>query len=100
MLSQKRFDATLRPRWQGVWLSTLACGLMIARAARPAPAQASQRPPQLDNARYPEDYSSLRDPANRTGAWLEDYKLIPRQDGAFRGRRGAASVVNGEIVRW
>lgn len=34
-------------------------------------------PPEFDDARYGEDYSFLRDPANWTGAWWERYKFIP-----------------------
>ncbi|WP_165820310.1 alginate export family protein [Microvirga sp. KLBC 81] len=33
--------------------------------------------PPLTNLRYTEDYSYLRDPANRTGAWWEPFKYIP-----------------------
>jgi Alginate export len=55
----------------------LAGVLMAAGAPEPAVAQGKQEPPPFDNARYPEDYSHLRDPANRTGAWWEAYKAIP-----------------------
>lgn len=33
--------------------------------------------PKLTNQRYNEDYSYLRDPANRTGTWWEKFKYIP-----------------------
>ncbi len=34
-------------------------------------------PPAFGNARSGEDYSYLRDPANRTGAWWEPLKFVP-----------------------
>jgi hypothetical protein len=34
-------------------------------------------PPKTTLLRYDEDYSYLRDPAKRTGAWWEPYKYIP-----------------------
>ena len=34
-------------------------------------------PPKLTNLRYTEDYSYLRDPSKRTGAWWEPFKYIP-----------------------
>jgi hypothetical protein len=33
--------------------------------------------PELTNSRFDEDYSYLRDPANRTGAWWEPFKYMP-----------------------
>lgn len=41
-----------------------------------AQAQAQVKAPEFDNARYAEDYSYLRDPRNRTGAWWEPFKFI------------------------
>lgn len=50
-------------------------------AAEPNDAQAARETtettPGLTNLRYPEDYSYLRNPANRTGAWWERFKYIP-----------------------
>nr|WP_206079032.1 alginate export family protein [Mesorhizobium camelthorni] len=37
----------------------------------------SASPPSLTNLRYTEDYSYLRDPSKRTGAWWEPLKYIP-----------------------
>jgi Alginate export len=34
-------------------------------------------PPKLTNLRYTEDYSYLREPSKRTGAWWEPFKYIP-----------------------
>jgi hypothetical protein len=44
---------------------------------RPARHETTKPAPNLTNPRYPEDYSYLRDPANRTGAWWEPFKYIP-----------------------
>jgi len=43
-----------------------------ARAETPAPG-----PPTITSLRYTEDYSYLRDPKNRSGAWWEPLKFIP-----------------------
>jgi hypothetical protein len=40
-------------------------------------AESPSAPPKLTNLRYTEDYSYLRDPSNRTGAWWEPFKYIP-----------------------
>jgi len=40
-------------------------------------ALAAAEPPQVTNFRYEEDYSYLRDPSNRSGAWWEILKFIP-----------------------
>src|SRR5688500_15304293 len=40
-------------------------------------AESPSAPPKLTNLRYTEDYSYLRDPAKRTGAWWEPFKYIP-----------------------
>jgi hypothetical protein len=39
--------------------------------------ESSTPPPNLTNLRYTEDYSYLRDPSKRTGAWWEPFKYIP-----------------------
>lgn len=36
-----------------------------------------ERAPTLTIERYSEDWSELRDPANRTGHWTERFKFIP-----------------------
>jgi hypothetical protein len=66
-------------------VTAAAAAVMIACASAPAGAQDKAQdeaqdkpgPPQFENARYPEDYGYLRDPANRTGAWWEALKAIP-----------------------
>ncbi|WP_445504080.1 alginate export family protein [Microvirga sp. G4-2] len=40
-------------------------------------AESPPSPPELTNLRYTEDYSYLRDPSKRTGAWWEPFKFIP-----------------------
>jgi hypothetical protein len=49
---------------------------LLAAGAPPAAAQ-PRDPPDFVNSRYDEDYSYLRDPANRAGAWWEPYKFVP-----------------------
>ncbi|HLM38794.1 MAG TPA: alginate export family protein [Microvirga sp.] len=44
---------------------------------RPARHETTKPAPNLTNPRYPEDYSYLRNPANRTEAWWERFKYIP-----------------------
>jgi hypothetical protein len=64
-------------------LLTLALATGPEAAAQSAPAGPETAhdtpvpPPGLTNLRYTEDYSYLRDPANRTGAWWEAVKFIP-----------------------
>lgn len=41
-----------------------------------AQAPATSHPPGITAQRFPEDYSYLRDPANRTGVWWEPLKFI------------------------
>jgi Alginate export len=57
----------------------LAAIVALTTACMPGVAmgQTKQGPPSFDNARFPEDYSYLLDPANRTGAWWEPLKAIP-----------------------
>lgn len=57
-------------------LLTIAC-LPAYAAAQDKASQKRSGPPEFDNARYGEDYSYLRDPANWTGAWWEPFKFIP-----------------------
>jgi hypothetical protein len=40
-------------------------------------------PPPITTERYPEDYSYLRDPQNRTGAWWEPLKFVPLTDSGW-----------------
>jgi hypothetical protein len=40
-------------------------------------AESPSAPPKLTNLRYTKDYSYLRDPAKRIGAWWEPFKYIP-----------------------
>ncbi len=42
-----------------------------------APLETTMTAPGLTNLRYPEDYSYLRNPTNRTGSWWESFKYIP-----------------------
>ena len=56
----------------GAVITALSIGCLPVQAT----AQAKVKPPEFDNARYGEDYSYLRDPANWTGAWWEPYKFI------------------------
>jgi hypothetical protein len=60
-----------------VGLIIVIAALMVACVPAYAMAQAKSGPPEFDNARYDEDYSYLRDPANWTGAWWERYKFMP-----------------------
>jgi hypothetical protein len=78
-----RFRFTI-PSWAAnAVLLTLALATGPEAAAQSAPAGPETAydtpvpPPGLTNLRYTEDYSYLRDPANRTGAWWEPFKYIP-----------------------
>jgi hypothetical protein len=55
----------------------IVIALSVGIAPTLAMAQAKPEPPEFENSRYGEDYSYLRDPANRTGAWWESFKFIP-----------------------
>ena len=68
---------TLHAPASEVGLIIVIAALMVACVPAYAMAQAKSGPPEFDNARYDEDYSYLRDPANWTGAWWERYKFIP-----------------------
>jgi hypothetical protein len=65
--------------------AALVFGSEAAAQALPNTASANEQtvhegpasPPALTNLRYTEDYSYLRNPANRTGAWWEPVKYIP-----------------------
>jgi hypothetical protein len=58
----------------------LAAGAIVGSAAAAQPSDA-WAPPTLTVARYPEDWSGLADPANRSGRWTEGFKYVPL-DGA------------------
>jgi hypothetical protein len=51
------------------------CGAFIA--STPCAAQDAPRPTLGGPLRYNEDWSVLRDPANREGQWWERFKYIP-----------------------
>jgi Alginate export len=85
--AHRRFRPTV-PAW-AAGVALLATALVtvpdaIARSAgqgQPASEQSASEspsaPPKLTNLRYTEDYSYLRDPSKRTGAWWEPFKYIP-----------------------
>ncbi|MES3154435.1 alginate export family protein [Sphingomonas faeni] len=56
--------------------------LVLALAAAPAAAQDREawQPPTLTTTRYDETWSTLADPAPRTGRWTERFKYIPLGD--------------------
>lgn len=56
---------------------------MIAAVAKAQQASPTMQPPVISTLRSTEDYSYLRDPANRSGAWWEPYKFIPIDEHAF-----------------
>jgi hypothetical protein len=51
--------------------------------AQEAPTASAPEPPAIASLRYTEDYSYLRDPTNRSGAWWEPYKFIPLDSAGF-----------------
>jgi len=53
---------------------SLAAGLLFGATAT---ATAADPPPGISTVRYDENYSYLRDPAARSGAWWEPLKYIP-----------------------
>jgi hypothetical protein len=56
----------------------LAASLVACLQAASARAQtAAAQPPPFTPLRYNEDYSYLRDPARRSGAWWEPLKYLP-----------------------
>lgn len=65
-------------------IRAVMAALAIACVPAHASAQHKAGPPQFDNARYGEDYSYLRNPANWTGAWWEPYKSIRLDPGGTR----------------
>jgi hypothetical protein len=68
----------MRSGWRG---SCLFVGVLLigALAVPVADAQSSEgrQVPRLTTIRYDEDYSYLRDPGERTGAWWERFKYVP-----------------------
>jgi hypothetical protein len=54
----------------------LGLGLLPVRAMADVPTEAWQ-PPVQTTERYNEDWSSLADPAHRTGRWTEGFKYVP-----------------------
>lgn len=60
-----------------------ACLVTLPAFAHAQVATHAQRAPTLTIERWPEDWSRLADPAERTGHWTERFKYIPlRGDGA------------------
>ena len=64
---------TVRKRYLAV--VGLAIAMQVASAVQDAPG--SLEPPALTTQRHLEDYTYLRDPKNRSGAWWEPLKYIP-----------------------
>ena len=59
-----------------VILAVALATILALGAGQPARADPDGAP-SFTNARYGEDWSTLKDPANRTGAWWESLKFIP-----------------------
>ncbi|MEG3175387.1 alginate export family protein [Sphingomonas sp. RB3P16] len=59
--------------------------LALALTAAPAAAQDGEpwQPPTLTTTRYDEQWSTLADPAERTGRWTERFKYIPLAPDAY-----------------
>lgn len=83
---KNQVDRTSRPRgWRDVrrlFAASYGLASMAALVLMAAPVQAqvgtdAQRAPTLTIERYPEDWSRLADPAERTGHWTERFKYIP-----------------------
>ena len=78
-------------RWKLLFAIGLSLGPVVAQAQIPEQAGAQDnepepppKPPKITSVRYKEDYSYLRDPENRSGAWWEPLKYIPiAADGEF-----------------
>jgi hypothetical protein len=67
------------------WRFLHSPGLPQALAATSPP-----DPPRMGRQRYTEDYSYLRDPAKRSGAWWEPFKFVPlNSQGRFYITAGA-----------
>lgn len=62
-------------RW-GLPGASLLLTAVVAHAQE-APAASKPEPPEIGSRRFTEDYSYLRDPAKRSGAWWEPYKFVP-----------------------
>jgi hypothetical protein len=56
--------------------STLLVLTLFPAQAQELP-QPQPEPPSITSLRHTEDYSYLREPQNRSGAWWEPYKFVP-----------------------
>jgi Alginate export len=74
--------ACSRRRALGLAAAIMAMSALVAHAQEPRTANAPE-PPSISSLRYTENYSYLRNPANRSGAWWESYKFIPLDSDAF-----------------
>jgi len=82
-------------RDEGLYQLVLAASLVVCLQAPPVRAQtAASQPPPFTPLRYNEDYSYLRDPARRSGAWWERLKYLPLDS------QGWAWVSTGDEIRF
>jgi hypothetical protein len=79
-----------------VRLAAACFGLLasVSAAGQQGGARVPPEPPGLTTPRYDEDYSYLRDPAKRSGAWWEPLKYIPLDFD------GSAYLTLGDELRW
>jgi hypothetical protein len=85
--TRSRFRSVVAPRASRAALLAIAlatvseAGAQSAGETAPASEQSAPgspaSPPGLTTLRHTEDYSYLRDPSKRTGAWWEPFKYIP-----------------------
>ena len=69
-MRRKRASASLA-------LSIALCAASAAAQVPSGPVTSPEPPPPITPLKYTDDYSYLRDPASRTGAWWEPLKFIP-----------------------
>jgi len=82
-------------------IGVIALGLTIAASAIDAQTpSAPAAPPAITSLRYDEDYSYLRDPGKRTGAWWESLKFIPLEATGWAFALLAVGVPVRFISRW
>src|SRR5688572_17044042 len=83
VLATSRLHRLVRRMIGEVGMGMLGLSLAISSADAQTP-DAPPEPPAITSLRHDEDYSYLRDPGKRSGAWWESLKFI--------AARGAAPV--------
>jgi hypothetical protein len=86
--SKRPTRCAARSRCKAMIRAAIASTIQLSGSrARPAPV--AVEPPPLTPLKYTEDYSYLRDPGARSGAWWEPLKFVPIDSAGWAYLTGA-----------